>query len=236
MDGYQIRVNDRQVLTRLLTSFGFRDIPNVMIIVDKLDKIGFGGVADELINVGEPVNAVTFLGSYWTENKVGAVIPAELKGIWEVLSGEDQKKLIFDPFLVRGMGYYTGAIFEIAGADGGPSLGGGGRYDGMLQKFLGYDIPAVGFSLGFERIVDMVELPETGSNELALVYPNGMKSCELLDLKSKFMEAGYRVRLERQGSKIQSQLGRIQAEGATKFAIVKPGDEVDGIVVKELKN
>ena len=65
--------------------------------------------------------------------------------------------LVFDPFLVRGMGYYTGTIFELAHPSVDYSLGGGGRYDGMIGRFLGQDVPAVGFSIGFERIVDLVD-------------------------------------------------------------------------------
>ena len=64
--------------------------------------------------------------------------------------------LVFDPFLVRGMGYYTGTIFELAHPSVDYSLGGGGRYDGMIGRFLGQEVPAVGFSLGFERLVDLV--------------------------------------------------------------------------------
>ena len=85
-------------------------------------------------------------------------------------SGSDAN-LVFSPNLVRGMGYYTGTIFEIAHPDFDYSLGGGGRYDGMIGRFLGTDVPAAGFSLGFERLVELVELPASAAADaVALVY------------------------------------------------------------------
>ena len=62
-------------------------------------------------------------------------------------------RIVFDPTLVRGMSYYTGPIFEIAMDEYGGSVGGGGRYDGMIEKFIGQSVPACGFSIGFERII-----------------------------------------------------------------------------------
>ena len=77
----------------------------------------------------------------------------------------------FDPTLVRGMGYYTGTIFEIAHPDLGYSLGGGGRYDHMIGRFLGQEVPACGFSIGFERIVDLLAVrDEARPRAVVLVY------------------------------------------------------------------
>ncbi len=79
--------------------------------------------------------------------------------------------LRFDPTLVRGMGYYTGTIFEIAHPGSGSSVGGGGRYDGMIGRFLGTDVPAAGFSIGFERVVDLIDVPDdSGADSLVLVH------------------------------------------------------------------
>src|SRR5690606_21120292 len=105
-------------------------------------------------------------------------IVAHLVGLGEAVAaarptteGIDPVPLSFDPFLVRGMGYYTGTIFELAHPSVGYSLGGGGRYDGMIGRFLGQEVPAVGFSIGFERIVDLVAAQEDSAAEaIVLVH------------------------------------------------------------------
>src|SRR5690606_35191149 len=92
--------------------------------------------------------------------------------------------LVFDPFLVRGMGYYTGTIFELAHPSVTYSLGGGGRYDGMIGRFLGQDVPAVGFSIGFERIVDLVaERGDVAASAIVLVHDRDVPVAEIVALK-----------------------------------------------------
>ncbi|MEN9993088.1 MAG: hypothetical protein RLY83_658, partial [Actinomycetota bacterium] len=144
-----IRVNHRSLLVSLLDSLGVAsaDQGSAMISIDKLDKIGADGVASELderFGVGAAFSA-------WISALDVSVIPAELSEIFSVV---DASRLKFDPTLVRGMGYYTGPIFEIEHPGSGSSIGGGGRYDGMVGRWLGTDAPAVGISIGFERAVD----------------------------------------------------------------------------------
>src|SRR6185312_5410741 len=139
---------------------------------------GAGGVAAELRERGAQAAAVdaveAFLGRPQTleqrpygEEQIRAALPAgapddvvtHLVGIGAAVAAARSGSgdaLVFDPFLVRGMGYYTGTILELAHPSVAYSLGGGGRYDGMIGRFLGQDVPAVGFSIGFERIVDLV--------------------------------------------------------------------------------
>ncbi len=176
-----IRINDRRILLALLASWGITDpgaADRALITVDKLDKIGADGVAAELrttigadlpgledtIRALESADWGSVEGAPWLD----AEAFADLLRLREALPGVD---LRFDPTLVRGMGYYTGTIFEVAHPDFGYSLGGGGRYDGMIGRFLGQDVPAVGFSLGFERLVDLVTLPESAeSDAVVLLY------------------------------------------------------------------
>jgi histidyl-tRNA synthetase len=143
--------------------------------------------------------------------------------------------VVFDPFLVRGMGYYTGPIFEIEHPDYGYSLGGGGRYDGMIGRFLGQDVPATGFSIGFERIVDLVALEgeDEDNTSLVLVHDEDADPAQLLRLKSQILSMApggkrvARVRLERRVRNLRALLDRVAAEGFAFYAFVPRGVDDD---------
>jgi histidyl-tRNA synthetase len=127
----------------------------------------------------------------------------------------------FDPFLVRGMGYYTGTIFEIVHPESSGSLGGGGRYDGMIGRFLGADVPAAGISIGFERIVDLVDVEPTGGNDgVALLYGPDIPLSTLMTLKSELVASGHRVRLERAPRNIKPLLRQLLESGFGEVATV----------------
>ena len=183
--GFQIRINDRQILTAMAASGGFPQdrFDEVFIILDKMDKIGKDGVLKELTEAGfTEESAAQYIalfdgleaaaGSFtpgtaehsaaslaYLEEKLTGVIGEEvLPGLREIFGSVEAAKaadftLVFDPTIVRGMSYYTGTIFEIAMPELGISCGGGGRYDGMVGRFTGKDVPACGFSIGFERII-----------------------------------------------------------------------------------
>ncbi len=144
--------------------------------------------------------------------------------------------VVFDPFLVRGMGYYTGPIFEIEHPDFGYSLGGGGRYDGMIGRFLGQEVPATGFSIGFERIVDIVSSVEANRDDaVVLVHDADADPGLLLRLKSELVAGGApRVRLERRVKNLKALLDRVAADGFGRFATV-PRDAHDGVSAAELE-
>ncbi|MFS0893140.1 histidine--tRNA ligase [Microbacterium sp. 179-I 3D3 NHS] len=139
-------------------------------------------------------------------------------------AAEVEVPLLFDPFLVRGMGYYTGTIFELAHPSVSYSLGGGGRYDGMIGRFLGQQVPAVGFSLGFERIVDLVTAePDAAARSIVLVHDADVPVAELVAHKSSLIAGGARVRLERRTKNLKALLERSAADGYTAFATVSSG-------------
>ena len=170
---FTIRINDRRFLKAMAAYSGFeeKDYDSVFITLDKMDKIGLEGVAAELKENGyaeESVEKYLKLfeeitgdveGVRMCKEKLQGFLPAEAAdGLEMIIRCVEQEKeadfrMKFDPTLVRGMSYYTGTIFEIAMDEFGGSVGGGGRYDEMIGKFTGQDTPAVGFSIGFERIV-----------------------------------------------------------------------------------
>ena len=170
---FTIRINDRRILRAMAAYSGFPDdsYDTVFIILDKMDKIGLDGVAEELEKEGYAIEAIDrylelfriitpdAAGVQIAKEKLeGYLDPADADALAEVIETVDAIKradfrIVFDPTLVRGMSYYTGPIFEIAMDEYGGSVGGGGRYDEMIGKFTGQNVPACGFSIGFERIV-----------------------------------------------------------------------------------
>ncbi len=257
LEGCTIRINDRRILSGLLEFCGFEESrwPQVLISIDKLDKIGAEGVVAELSADGADSAAVlggvletlephiADGGVELTVEAITAILPdgidtdavAELEGLAHALSSlPPGVKLRFDPTLVRGMGYYTGTIFEISHPGSGSSVGGGGRYDGMIGRFLGTDVPACGFSIGFERVVDLIELPdEDGADAVVLVFEPTVPLSRLLALKTELVDSGRRVRLERRTKNLKALLDRSAAAGFASFAFVT--DDTDGVAALELK-
>ena len=236
-----------------------------LITVDKLDKIGASGVVEELREfdaaAAEKIGAVlaavepalqgdgialtrealdaleaSVLGISGNENAAAGL--ASLAELGEALAGSlpDGVAVRFDPTLVRGMGYYTGTIFEIAHPGSGSSVGGGGRYDGMVGRFLGQDVPAVGFSIGFERVVDLISLPEhEGPDAVALVFDRDAAPADLAAIKRELVARGHRVRLERRQKNMKTLLERIANEGFTSFANVRAGvRDLDALEIRSL--
>lgn len=248
--GCVIRVNDRRILFGLLGHCGFAPETHdrALITVDKLDKIGTEGVVAELREI-DPVAAermgeilagvepaLAGSGIPLTGTAIAAVLPAgaaedgiaNLTELGAALDGvlPEGVSVCFDPTLVRGMGYYTGTIFEVAHPGSGSSVGGGGRYDGMVGRFLGQDVPAVGFSIGFERVVDLITLPEaTGPEAVALVYDAEVAFPQLVALKRELVARGHRVRLEKRQKNMKTLLARVAAEGFTSIANVRAETE-----------
>jgi histidyl-tRNA synthetase len=137
--------------------------------------------------------------------------------------------VVFDPTLVRGMGYYTSTIYEISHPASGSSIGGGGRYDGMIGRFLGEDVPAVGFSLGFERIIDLVPAGAAPSEGVVLIHEPVLENADgalatLMAIKAELVASGKRVRLERRVKNLTPVLDRAKAAGFTSFAFVTEAD------------
>jgi histidyl-tRNA synthetase len=241
LTGSTIRINDRRILRTLVAHLRIpaESYESALISIDKEDKIGVAGVVAELAakGLGDTELLSEVLGSLtsqaaeiedgWGLLESPGDVPAWLdvaayRELLEIRAAVGSSaRLVFSPILVRGMGYYTGTIFEVAHPDLGYSLGGGGRYDGMIGRFLGSDVAAVGFSLGFERLVDLLETDATESDAaVALVYDADVTPAQLGALKSALLGRGKRVRLERRTKNTKPLLDQLAASGFTRFAFV----------------
>jgi len=166
LSNFKVRINDRQILKNLLIHIGFEKdrLDTVCVTFDKLDKIGIDGIKAELSDKGFGESVISKFSGFLSQGDItldSALICEEnnelvsrLKTIIDLSNevSEEKYSVHYDASLVRGQGYYTGSVFEISCDEFGGSVAGGGRYDNMIGKFSGRDIPAVGFSIGFERI------------------------------------------------------------------------------------
>ena len=220
-----IRVNHRALLSALLEKLGVPEDgrASAMITIDKLDKIAADGVTKELTEkFGQDVGDAT---AVWLESIVGELeVPVELMSLFAAVESRFPGRLRFDPTLVRGMGYYTGAIFEIEHPASGSSIGGGGRYDGMVGRWLGTDVPAVGISIGFERVVDLVEASalknHIGGIVLVLDNTEPRTLANAVALQSELIAQNNSVRLENRPKKLNLLLESLAENGFDRFASV----------------
>lgn len=220
-----IRVNHRALLSSLLEKLGVPEDGrgSAMITIDKLDKIAADGVTKELTEkFGQDVGDAT---AVWLESIVGELeVPLELMSLFAAVESRFPGRLRFDPTLVRGMGYYTGAIFEIEHPASGSSIGGGGRYDGMVGRWLGTDVPAVGISIGFERVVDLVEVAalknHIGGIVLVLDNTEPRTLANAVALQSELIAQNNSVRLENRPKKLNLLLESLGENGFDRFASV----------------
>ncbi len=242
--GFQIRINERRILKAMAAYSGFSEesYDQVFIILDKMDKIGLDGVADELKGNGFGEESVEkyldlFQGmeeaqdglSYLVEKLQDTLEPGVGQSLEEIIASVKATKasefeIVFDPTLVRGMSYYTGTIFEIAMPEFGGSCGGGGRYDKMVGRFTGRDVPACGFSIGFERIIlIMLEngFPIPGEKKkIAYLIEKGVATEELCSIIAKAQEEradGMQVLVARMNKNKKFQKEQLNAEGYMEF-------------------
>ena len=237
---FTIRINDRRILKAMAQYSGFpaESFDTVFIILDKMDKIGIEGVAEELEKEGFAKESIdTYLGLFREiTNDVEGVryIKEKLSDVLEAGIAEDLETIIntvesvktadfkmsFDPTLVRGMSYYTGTIFEIAIPEFGGSCGGGGRYDKMVGRFTGKDVPACGFSIGFERIVLLLlengfEIPTQPKKKAYLIEKGytAEKLCEVMKQAQEERKAGQQVLVSRMNKNKKFQKEQLAKEG-----------------------
>jgi histidyl-tRNA synthetase len=251
LDNVTVRISDRRFLAALAAA---SDVPEnqqagFFITLDKLDKIGWDGVRAELAGGGVPqttitkaVDAITALQDQ-TADKLAAALADAIPGIGDDvvadlaataaaldrLARQRPVSWQFDPTLVRGMGYYTGQVFEVAKPGIPFSLAGGGRYDKLIGRWLGKDVPAVGFSIGFERIVDLLEA-DTRRDAVAVLAEADVPPADVLATARDLRDQGQDiVEVVRRSGKFGAQLKRLEAAGFTAFTHVAA---TDGQVVR----
>jgi histidyl-tRNA synthetase len=245
---FKIRISDKQLLTMVLRRIGtpVEKLPGVAVAIDKMDKLSFDDVKKEIAGLGLESENLEKIALFLNSAKSGFL---DLSLFKEVKITELGKKIqslcdrvkavnpeanvVFDPLLVRGFDYYTGPVFEInvEDKDFSFSIGGGGRYDGLIEKLGGpKDTPAVGLSLGFERILTiLLEKNTSGLQALqsrVLIVNNGQTEKDILDLAEKLRSGGLSVETVLESKKMGQQLEAAQKNGI-EFAVTdfKPGVE-----------
>jgi histidyl-tRNA synthetase len=257
-ENFTICINDRRILAAIAAFCGFEEnrFDSVFIELDKLDKIGLDGVVRELTKDGHPAAAVEKLkdlvaaldpsaDSVTLLNTLAEKTSADLeavKGLQSILSviGEHSQgryKIKFEPSLVRGMGYYTGPIFEIKCDGYSYSVAGGGRYDKMVAKMSGRDVPACGFSIGFERIVGILAdkgfVPPTTTTRLGLIFDPGRDQVsDVIKAAGNLRKQGYAVVTQAKKKDVKKQIEQLSAQGIAKLCMFR--GEVENPEVKDI--
>ena len=247
---FVVRINDRRILEALAAYCQFPvDVHGkVFIILDKLDKIGLDGVRKEMEKAEFPAASIDrFMGiieqsDSLTIDSLLAVLPtideqvrADLQSVITTIEAVSagQYSIRFDLSLVRGMGYYTGPIFEIAVNDFGSSIAGGGRYDKMIGKMLNgkEEVPACGFSIGFERVIMLLmeagfQVPEN-SEKVVILYAETASPLTLMQAATSLRKEGKIVSIELQKKNKSKQLQDCLKQGYTSFAIFEEGKPLE---------
>ncbi|MBQ9632214.1 MAG: histidine--tRNA ligase [Lachnospiraceae bacterium] len=242
--GFEVRINERRILKAMAEYAGFsrEDFDDVFVSLDKMDKIGPDGVKEELLSHDYSTECVEkYLSLFEAAEGAGEKLPALADALGEFVpegaianlqeitaaveaAREADFALVFDPTLVRGMSYYTGTIFEVAIPEFGGSCGGGGRYDEMVGRFAGRDVPACGFSIGFERIILLLlesgfQIPGSSEKTAFLIekgYP-AEKLPEVLSLAKEERARGNQILVEWMNKNKKFQKANLEKEGYTGF-------------------
>lgn len=235
--GFTVKINDRRILKALVSNAGFSEdqFEDIAITLDKLDKVGIQGVKDELVKKEYPLAKIEKLID--NSNKLETlglegikdICPEGYENLSVIMSAiqslQDEFSIQFDHTLVRGMGYYTSTIFEVTLDGVGHSIAGGGRYDKMIGKISGTDVPAVGFSIGYERIVDLLLADQRSFGDdvkIALLYDDEQPVADVVKEAMRMRETYAVVSLYHAKKKLSKQLIQLSKAGFDGFAIYGP--------------
>jgi histidyl-tRNA synthetase len=249
-----VRINDRRILSLIARHCGFGDAAQAAFFItfDKLDKLSAAGVVDELRAGDLPAAAIERFQQLLPTLQDGAALLPTLRaslGGGDAAEGFESLEWIiqtanvemptgtrvrFDPTLVRGMGYYTGTIFEVASPAFRSSIAGGGRYDRMVSRLLGREVPACGFSIGFERLIMILterggELPgpiagASRGRRVALLVDSGGDLTAALAAARALRGEGQLVSVELKRKNVGKQLADLATHGVWGYATVEgPG-------------
>ena len=243
LKNFKIKINDRRLLKSMLLKCGFEEgqLDSVCISFDKLDKIEVEGVIAELTEKGFSASAIENFSKVLEKRPFTLDMMSEL--CEDASAAENLKYIVdtvksvsngsfnveFDISLVRGQGYYTGTVFEVESTDFRGAISGGGRYDNLIGKFIGQQVPAVGFSIGFERIFAILKesgfkIPEK-RQKIALIYDNDKFSDAYV--KAQELRKEYDVSLFETPKKTGKFLSKLQENGYSGFYILGQSEEVN---------
>lgn len=247
INNFIIKINDKRILKDILLSAGFEEehLDSVCITFDKLAKIQVQGVLDELKEKEFSPEAISKFADIikggrlsLEDAKAYCSNPSCVENLEYIMKqsellSDGKYQLVFDSSLVRGQGYYTGTVFEIESPEFGSSIGGGGRYDNMVGKFLNENIPAVGFSIGFERIVSILltreyEIPAL-KKRAAVIYDKEKIQAAMAFAGKK--RAEYDVALFERAKKVGKQLNQLTSQGYDRAYILN--EEIEEKVLKQ---
>jgi len=253
LTGTTVRLSDRRFLSALAADSGIpADLQGAFFItLDKLDKIGWAGVGTELAELGlsadqvagieEKIRGLEDLPACKLAGALADAVPGLAPSVIEdlVATGSCLDRLarvreldwVFDPSLVRGLGYYTGQVFEVIHPDMTGSVAGGGRYDKLIGRSLGHDVPACGFAIGFERIMDLLAR-RPSRDAVAVLVEADVPVADALEVARELRSvtgAERVVETVRRSGKFGAQLKRLEAAGFTGFVLVSVAD---GAVVR----
>jgi histidyl-tRNA synthetase len=234
--GFTVKINHRKLLSEVIRKLGFSEeaVGTVCITLDKLDKIGPEGVEKELLSkdydhamVSGLIKAVTEIStdnlSDWVDDKL---VIGELTEVIDAVKrlSKNNFTIEFDFSLIRGMGYYTGLIFEVSYGPYGYSIAGGGRYDNMIGKYCKTSVPAVGFSIGFERIVGILQEENNqlthSQKKMVLFYEAAQGSFDqVIAAGEQWQGRGYGVNLVAMKKKFGKQITAYGEKGYAGFAV-----------------
>ena len=247
---FVVQLNHRELLTAMLEAAG---VPaarhgDALVAIDKLDRIGRDKVGDDLTARGidraatdtclrafEDLDAFNELVG---RSKRGAAASGNVAAIMTLAEATPAKGHVrFTPRLARGLSYYTGAIMEIAVPDLAGSLGGGGRYDGLIGMFCGEHIPACGFSLGLERILVVMtergmfppEVQASGPDLLVTIFDEASRE-DSLRLAGALRQADLRVEVYPEADKLGKQFKYASVRSAAYVAILGADERARGEV------
>lgn len=242
IDRFRVKVNDRRILREVLMSIGFeeKDLDSVCITFDKLDKIKKEGVKEELTakafdgaivdSFMDFLNHAPFSLDYIRSIVKNTNHVDSLQHILDVSAGlaGDKYEVVFDMTLVRGQGYYTGTVFEVESMEFNSSIAGGGRYDNLIGKFVKNPVPAVGFSIGFERIFSILQERQAAipgrSRRIVLLHEEEEIGAAVA--KAESLRDQYEVALFLRPKKMGKFLNRLEQQGYDGFMVLNQDEEI----------
>lgn len=259
LSGITVRLSDRRLLSALAAGAGLPEPswPAFFVALDKLDKVGWAGVRAELADRDLPAGPVGAALDRVEQLRDAAAKGAPAGWLAELLPGSDERVVAdlmttadtldrlaanrgisweFDPTLVRGMGYYTGQIFEIVHPSSSGSVAGGGRYDRLIGRALGRDVPACGFSIGFERIVELLAAPSR-PELVAVLVDTDVSLAEAAAAARGLREQGRKAAVVRRQGRRGAQLARLEEWGYTSAVELRAErDPTDELLERPLRS